>query len=68
MDTVGSLGYGYTIGWTVDTQDWTGTRSAAQISTTVINSLAPGAIYLMHANDAASTTAALLQVFPTPIT
>ena len=60
MDTVGSLGYGYTIGWTVDTQDWTGTRSAAQISTTVINSLSPGAIYLMHANDAASTTAAAL--------
>lgn len=56
LDTLGSLGYKYTIGWTVDTQDWTGTRSAADISYTVVSTLAPDAIYLMHANDAASTT------------
>ena len=56
LETVGSLGYKYTIGWTVDTQDWTGTLSASDISNTVVSTLAPGAIYLMHANDAASTT------------
>ena len=50
------LGYDYTIGWTVDTRDWTGTLTAAEISETVVNTLAPGSIYLLHGNATAATT------------
>lgn len=63
LETAGSLGYQYTIGWTTDTRDWTGTLSATQITSNVVNNLAPGAIYLLHGNNLSTTTpAALLQI------
>ena len=66
LATAASMGYMYTIGWTVDTRDWSGTLTAAQVSSAVVNNLAPGAIFLMHGNASASTTpAALLQMITT---
>ena len=63
LATAASMGYMYTIGWTVDTRDWSGTLTAAQVSSAVVNNLAPGAIFLMHGNASASTTpASLLQM------
>eukprot|EP00828_Plagiopyla_frontata_P007230 TRINITY_DN1335_c0_g1_i4.p1 TRINITY_DN1335_c0_g1~~TRINITY_DN1335_c0_g1_i4.p1 ORF type:complete len:1139 (-),score=115.65 TRINITY_DN1335_c0_g1_i4:39-3455(-) len=63
LATVASMGYQYTIGWTVDTRDWSGTLTADQVSSAVVNNLAPGAIFLMHGNASANTTpAALLQM------
>ncbi|MGA9519690.1 MAG: polysaccharide deacetylase family protein, partial [Trichococcus sp.] len=63
LATAASMGYMYTIGWTVDTRDWSGTLTAAQVSSAVVNNLAPGAIFLMHGNASANTTpAALLQM------
>ena len=63
LATAASMGYMYTIGWSVDTRDWSGTLTAAQVSSAVVNNLAPGAIFLMHGNASANTTpAALLQM------
>ena len=63
LATAASMGYMYTIGWTVDTRDWSGTLTAAQVSSAVVNNLAPGAIFLLHGNSSANTTpAALLQM------
>ena len=63
LATAGTLGYNYTIGWTNEIPDWNGAMDADQLSATVINSLAPGTIYLFHANSlAASTPAALLSI------
>ncbi len=63
LATVASMGYQYTIGWTVDTRDWSGTLTSAQVSSAVVNNLAPGAIFLLHGNASANTTpAALLQM------
>ena len=60
LKTVGSLGYDYTIGWTVDTWDWTG-NSASEITEWVTNDIAPGLIYLMHANTLATETPTALR-------
>ena len=60
LNTLGSLGYAYTIGWTVDTWDWTG-NSAAEITEWVTNDIAPGFIYLMHANETATETSTALR-------
>ena len=55
LDTVGSLGYQYTIGWDVDTLDWTGI-SATEVSNAVVNNVKPGSIVLMHASVGAANT------------
>ena len=63
LATAGTLGYDYTIGWTVDTRDWSGTLTASQVSTAVVNNLTPGSIFLLHGNSSAATTpAALLEM------
>jgi len=60
LKTIGSLGYTYTVGWTVDTWDWTG-NSASEITEWVTNDIAPGLIYLMHANETATQTPTALR-------
>ena len=56
LATVASMGYEYTIGWNNMTQDWAGTQTADQISTSVVNNLSPGSILLFHGNSAAVNT------------
>ncbi|SHG19564.1 Peptidoglycan/xylan/chitin deacetylase, PgdA/CDA1 family, partial [Trichococcus flocculiformis] len=55
LETVGSLGYEYTIGWSIDTLDWSG-LSATTISSTITNNINPGDIVLMHASVGAVNT------------
>ena len=59
LTTVGNQGYNYTIGWTVDTTDYTGI-SSTQIANKVIGNLLPGSIYLLHASTASVGTPAAL--------
>lgn len=59
LETVGSLGYEYTIGWSIDTLDWSG-LSATTISSTIMNNVNPGDIVLMHASVGAVNTPASL--------
>ena len=62
LETVGSLGYDYTIGWSIDPWDWSGI-SSSQITSTVISKLAPGSIILLDAGATAiGTPAALLDI------
>ncbi|SDQ14007.1 polysaccharide deacetylase family protein [Carnobacterium viridans] len=64
LETVGELGYTYTIGWTVDPWDWSGISSEA-ITYLITEDLNPGNIYLLHASDIATgTPAALLDIIP----
>ncbi|CZQ97095.1 polysaccharide deacetylase [Trichococcus palustris] len=55
LETVGNLGYEYTIGWSIDTLDWTGI-SATEISNAITNYVTPGSIVLMHASVGAANT------------
>lgn len=59
LQTIGSIGYTKTIKWTIDTIDWDG-RSAASISSKVLNNIVPGAIVLMHTGAGAKYTPAAL--------
>lgn len=64
LNTVGDLGYTYTLHWTIDSLDWTG-NSADDIYNRVINNMAPGAIVLMHAGvGATNTVTALNRIIP----
>lgn len=63
LERVGKLGYTHTIGWTVDTYDWSGMLTPDQVAANVLNNLSPGSIYLMHGNSFAnSTPEALFQI------
>lgn len=55
LETLGSLGYAYTIGWTQDTRDWEG-YSDITIASSVTDFLDAGSIYLLHANPTAVGT------------
>ena len=55
LETLGSLGYAYTIGWTQDTRDWEG-LFRNHIAASVTDYLDAGSIYLLHANPTAVGT------------
>ena len=59
LETVGSLGYDYTIGWSIDPWDWSGIP-ANEITSIVTSQLAPGAIILLDAGSTAIGTPAAL--------
>ena len=63
LETAGSLGYDYTIGWSIDSLDWEGTHSPSEIAANVLDNIAPGAIVLMHAvPESANTPASLVEI------
>jgi len=61
LNVLGSIGYPWTIMWTIDTIDWNGTLAATMIQK-VINNAQPGAIVLMHVGSGTHTTEALPQI------
>jgi len=58
LNVVGSIGYPWTIMWTIDTIDWNGTPATTMIQK-VLNNAQPGAIVLMHVGSGTHTTEAL---------
>ena len=62
LETVGGMGYGYTVGWSVDPWDWFGI-SANEIFSNVTNNLKGGSIILLDASATATgTPAAILDI------
>ena len=61
LNVVGSIGYPWTIMWTIDTIDWNNTPAATMIQK-VLNNAQPGAIVLMHVGSGTHTVEALPKI------
>jgi len=61
LNVAGSLGYPWTLMWTIDTIDWDGTPADTMISK-VLNNAVPGAIVLMHVGSGTHTPEALPEI------
>lgn len=61
LDVVSSIGYPWTILWSIDTKDWNGTPVDIMVQK-VLDKAQPGAIVLMHLQDMTNTVEALPEI------
>ncbi|MGP6146545.1 polysaccharide deacetylase family protein [Jeotgalibaca sp. A122] len=65
LQVAGDQGYNYTMGWSIDTRDWEGNKTAIELSEYVVDRAQPGAIVLMHAGSGSwSTPGSLAYMLP----